>query len=421
MPENSRFPKISCCQLPRLMPVIMMTILGLALLYLTACQPAAPTLPDPAFVPPTATQPTPEPPPPTFTPIPPPTETPLPTLAPPTILPTLRPADTPTPKPVWHIFFSGAPCITKGTCDSNLFMETDGGDYTVNSDGTGFMPVADLPGMPTNINFVQFSPDGSQMAYIQYQDDTHTTRVIRLLNLDGSSPIELGIQPPDWADIQFLPEQDCLAIFRRAGREDPPPEAETLTIEKWCVNQPPQLLEVVQFPELVPGSGYTWGNFKLSPNGNHLYGYGINRTNNVVLYLHKMGEITAPTLVTTLPPKQPAYLGPSRWWSDNATIEFTLFTSEPPAFYTSNWEQGKTNIRLTTDNASMTGIWSPDGTEFVYAYRGVAVKPAQSGLYIIDLESGEHRHLLDKFYATTVRTWDPTQLPNFLGDNNEKQ
>jgi len=339
------------------------------------------------------------------------TDLPLPTE---TTVPTLLPTNTPTPEPVWHIFFSGAPCITSTTCDSNLFMGTEGGDYTINSDGSGFMPVADLPGMPTDINFVQFSPDGTQMAYTQYQDETRTNRVIRLLNLDGSSPIDLGIQPPDWADIQFLPESDCLAIFRRVGREDPPPEFETLTIEKWCVNQPPQLLEIVQFPELVPGSGYTWGNFKLSPNGNYLYGYGINRTNNIDLYVHKMGETIAPTLVTTLPSKQPAYLGPSRWWTDNTTIEFTLFTSEPPAFYTSNWEQGETNIRLTTDNASMTGTWSPDGNEFVYAYRGIDVKPKQSGLYIIDLESGEHRQLLDEFYSTSVHIWDPTQLIGFF-------
>ena len=349
---------------------------------------------------------------PTSTPILQPTET---------ATPTPLPANTPTPEPVWHIFFSGAPCITSTTCDSNLFMDTEGGDYTINSDGAGFMPVADLPGMPTDINFVQFSPDGTQMAYTQYQDETRENRVIRLLNLDGSSPIDLGIQPPDWADMQFLPERDCLAIFRRAGREDPPPEAETLTIEKWCVNQPPQLLEIVQFPELVPGSGYTWGNFKLSPDGNYLYGYGISRTNNVALYLHKMGEITAPTLVTTLPPKQPAYPGPSRWWTDNATIEFTLFTSESPVFYTSNWQQDKTNVRLTTNNVSMIGTWSPDGKEFVYAYRGIDVRPEQSGLYIVDLESGENRQLFDEFYADVVLVWDPTELPDFLGGNNEDQ
>ncbi|MCZ7665764.1 MAG: hypothetical protein M5U34_00290 [Chloroflexi bacterium] len=194
---------------------------------------------------------------------------------------------------MWHIFFSGAPCVTSTTCDSNLFMGTEGGDYTINSDGSGFMPIADLPGMPTDINFVQFSPDGSQMAYTQYQDETRENRVIRLLNLDGSSPIDLGIQPSDWADIQFLPEPDCLAIFRRAGREDPLPEAETLTIEKWCVNQPPQLLEIVQFPELVPGWGYTWGDFKLSPDGNYLYGYSQEYEGNMALYLHRMGE-TSP-------------------------------------------------------------------------------------------------------------------------------
>ncbi|MCZ7665755.1 MAG: hypothetical protein M5U34_00245 [Chloroflexi bacterium] len=102
-------------------------------------------------------------------------------------------------------------------------MGTEGGDYTINSDGSGFMPVADLPGMPPQIltlfNFLQMAP---KWLIPQYQDETRTNRVIRLLNLDGSSPIDLGIQPPDWADIQFLPESDCLAIFRRVGREDPP-------------------------------------------------------------------------------------------------------------------------------------------------------------------------------------------------------
>ncbi len=346
----------------------------------------------------------------TFTAVPQPTETKMPTS-----LPTF----TPTPEPVWHIFFSGAPCAaTIMICDSNLFMGTEGGDYTINSDGSGFMPVADLPTMPTTINFVQFSPDGTQMAYTQYQDETRENRVIRLLNLDGSSPIDLGIQPSDWADIQFLPEPDCLAIFRRAGREDPLPEAETLTIEKWCVNQPPQLLEMVEFPELVPGWGYTWGDFKLSPDGNYLYGYSQEHEGNMALYLHRMGETSPPTLLYQLPPKY-KYSEPSRWWPDNQTIEFIAIDYPETIFYTTNRVNGETNIRLTTTGSAISspGEWSPGGGEFVFVYHGPNPEPAVSGLYIINLESGERRQLLDEFYSMAIRIWDPTQLPGFSGDN----
>ncbi|MCZ7665762.1 MAG: hypothetical protein M5U34_00280 [Chloroflexi bacterium] len=304
-------------------------------------------------------------------------------------------------------------------------MGTEGGDYTINSDGSGFMPIADLPGMPTDINFVQFSPDGSQMAYTQYQDETRTNQVIHLLNLDGSSPIELGIQPPDWADTQFLPERDCLAIFRRAGREDPKPEAETLIIEKWCVSQPTQLLEVVKFPELQPGWGYTWGNFKLSPDGKYLYGYSQEYDNNIALYLHKMGETIPPVRLFQLPSQQLTMELISRWWPDNQTIEFVFLGYPTITFYTTNRINGKTNIRFSTPITEESGIstlgkWSPNGSEFIYAYRWVDVKPSQSGLYIVDLESGENYQLLDKFYATAVQTWNPTQLPDFLGGHNEK-
>ena len=346
------------------------------------------------------------------------TALPLPTE---TTVPTLLPTNTPTPEPVWHIFFSGAPCITSTTCDSNLFMGTESEDYTINSDGSGFMPIADLPGMPTDINFVQFSPDGSQMAYTQYQDETRTNQVIHLLNLDGSSPIELGIQPPDWADTQFLPERDCLAIFRRAGREDPKPEAETLIIEKWCINQPPQLLEIVKFPELYAGSGYTHGAFKLSPDGNYLSGYSQEHGGNMALYLHKIGETTPPILLFQVPDLQPYFSPNNRWWPDNQTIEFIAYYPTT-TFYTLNWLKNKIDVQFSgvKIDIPIVGDWSPNGNKFIYASSGADAKPAQSGLYVIDLESGENYQLLDKFYATTVQTWNPTQLPNFLGGHNEK-
>ena len=108
-------------------------------------------------------------------------------------------------------------------------------------------------------------------------------------------------------------------------------------------------------------------------------------------------------------------------WYDHA-VEIRLTSEGETIFYTTDRVNGETNIRLTTNGSAISspGEWSPDGGEFVFVYHGPNPEPAVSGLYIIDLESGERHQLLDEFYSMAIRIWDPTQLPGFSGDSNEK-
>lgn len=316
-----------------------------------------------------------------------------------TAVPTATSVPSPTPQPIWGILFSGVPCPeTSSHCDDTLFMDGPAQHYFIYSDGTGLDRLDDLELFPNElftVRSVRFSPDNRRIAYLAVGGH------IFMINADGSEPVDMGHLPDDFRldGFDFGAENDCIIIYLRPAWPEIG-EIETVTLEKRCASNPePEFVAKVEFPQLRPGFAHY---FRLSPDGNRLaiYGHDKDETRRRVLYIYGLHNNTLNKF--TFPE---GGLGAIRWWSNSEIVEIIL-RSIPTDFLLVNLATSDTNSRLmVSEFAIQDGDWAPDGHKFVFIYPNIPSTPDKSGIYILDMETGNWQQILSEFYVVDIRVW----------------
>jgi hypothetical protein len=321
------------------------------------------------------------------------------TLFAPTATFTPSPTFTPMPGPVWPIFFRGVPCQDTDVCEDILFQSQDSMGYLINSDGSHLTPITDL-GFPADLNHPVFSADGTRLAYFAQRGEDGE-RHLFLANADGSGAIDLGAG--DFFDYQFIAESDCLIGVRFVSREE---DGMNFSIEKRCIGQlQPQELETITFPVFYE--------IHFSPQGDSLLVYGrINSLEEVYLLVHEVGRSTRTIFSET----GEYFTGAARWLPDGETIEFiSTGHLDPNGIITTTFNTIESNgnnleiqLSVAANFAIKYGTWSLNGQEFAFTYGHMALSPQESGLYILDLNTGEWRQILSHFYlgqSPSISAW----------------
>lgn len=308
------------------------------------------------------------------------------TLFAPTPTFTPSPTFTPIPGPTWRIFFRGAACQDNFACEDIIFSHEESKSYLIYSDGSQFIPITDL-GFPADLSHPVFSPDGTQLAYLTRLDEESWH--LLLANADGSGAVDLGTG--DFFDFQFMVEESCLIVARFISWAT---DGINLAIETRCLGQiEPQWLENITLP--------AGQEIQFLPQTNFMLAYGEDvLTEEIKLFVHSIN--TDIDLIFTETKEH--FIGTARWWPDGTQIEFItgLFTPGKPLTTTFNLIQSDGNnfqIRqnITAEFAITNGIWSPDGQEFAFTWAN-SMPAEESGLYVLDLVTGEWRQILSHFY-----------------------
>jgi hypothetical protein len=339
----------------------------------------------------------------TFTPTPDPA---LPTWTPmplPTPTPTARPTATPPPLPgpVWRIQFRGQLCPGgEGDCSrySDDLTHAPAEEYIINSDGSGFATLAEagifladygrfyLPPNP-------FSPDGLHLAFF-------TGSCIYLSDLAGTNPICLAPDGPFPSGYRFLPDEPCLMAYFRILEI---PFAQ-VSLEKKCIDRETEVIGIFEFADLPEAPVH----YQLSPQGDALLAHGRMADGELRLYVQDIGRPAPPHLLFTQPKEDlGSRIVAVRWLPDGKAIEFLLRTQPADTFYRVNRDDGDitTGVSLPEQFQAQLGDWSPDGRQFAFSH--VEEDGSKSGLYLIDLQTGEWRQILSGFHmsSTRVRAW----------------
>lgn len=301
---------------------------------------------------------------------------------------TPSPTFTPVPGPVWPIFFRAIPCQGRSTCDDSLGMDYSFASYVINSDGSQLTPTTDL-GFPDDFSHPVFSADGTRLAYRAKLEPEGLWHLF-LANADGSEAVDLGAG--DFFDYQFIAEADCLIGARFVSRAV---EGMNLAIEKRCIGQTqPQELEALTFPVFYE--------IHFSPQGDALLAYGEDSNHETQLLVYEIEGDTQ--LIYSSGSGNENFTGAARWLPDGEKIEFItgLFVPDNPITTTFNLiEQDGTGLEVrlnvAADFAIAYGTWSPDGQEFAFSNWNFG-PPEESGLYIVDLSTGEWRQILSHFF-----------------------
>jgi hypothetical protein len=314
------------------------------------------------------------------------------TLFAPTSTFTPSPTFTPVPGTIWPIFFRAIPCKDgRSTCDDSLGMDYRSAGYVINSDGSQLTPITDL-GFPADFSHPVFSADGVQLAYLANFEPEGLWHLF-LANADGSVAIDLGADK--FLDFQFVPETDCLITARFVSLTV---DGMNVAIEKRCIGRTqPQELEAITFPVFYE--------IHFSPQGDSLLAYGKDSLGEVRLLVHEIGGNTQQIFSET----GDYFTGDARWTPDGGTIEF-IGTGhlDPDGVITTTFslierDGGNLEDQLTVVAAFpiSNGNWSPDGQEFAFTYGHDSEPPEGSGLYILDLNTGEWRQILSHFYLSS--------------------
>lgn len=297
------------------------------------------------------------------------------------------PTFTPVPGPIWPIFFRAIPCrdgIT--TCDDSLAMDYRFAGYIINSDGSQLTPITDL-GFPADLSHPVFSPDGTKLAYRALGSDDGKWHLF-LTNADSTEAKDLGTG--NFFDYQFIPEIGCLITGRFASST----LNGNVVIEKRCIGESQlQELEVVTFPVFYE--------IHFSPRGDALLVYGQDSSQQAQLLVHDIGGDTRLIYSSA----SEYFTGAARWLPDGQKIEFTgtgYFTPSSTVTATFNLIERdgsnlETRLNIVADLDVSEGTWSPDGQQFAFT-SGNYGTPEESGLYILDLNTGEWRQVLSHFY-----------------------
>ncbi len=279
--------------------------------------------------------------------------------------------------------------------------------YVVESDGSNLVALEDTGTFLADMwGYPYLSPDGTQLAYLtrsEVDNELHVT----LAEVHNGNVIDLGPLSGRFQDLRFLSETGCLAIYTSPGWESRP-TVETLTVTKICTSVDPQVLETIDFPDLRPALNQ----YHVSPEGDAILITTRSISGVPEIYIYEFGGQQPPQLLFSAEDETWFSSGPIRWQPNGQKVEFFLEHGEP---------DGLIQILLHTidrkgvrdDNSlelklpfSINGDWSPDGREI--AFFGMSdYTPETSGIYILDLETGEWRQILSEFYnsAPLIQNW----------------
>ena len=394
----------------------------LALLLASGCTPGAIGPTDPAAeivsisaTPTEVVEPTPNssaPPVPTTTPYP-TTPTPDPALPPwtpepsPTPTVTVTPTATPPPLtgPVWRIQFRGMACPNPpdrpGDCSkySSDLTFTPSVDYLINSDGSSFVTVSEAGIFLVNYSYFElfpnlFSPNGSYIAFA-------TSNCVYVSDLTGNNSVCL-VSEGFPAGYRFSLDNSCLTTYFRVLESES--AVAKVRLQRNCLNtEETENIGVFEFHEL-PARPVI---YDLSPQGDVLLAHGRMRDGELRLYVQEIGQPAPPRLLFTYPNEDlSGRIVAIRWLPDGSAIDFLLRNQSDNTFYRVSRVNGDITkgISLPEQLQAELGDWSPDGNQFSFSH--VEEDGTKSGLYIIDLQTGEWRQILSKFHINwRVRTW----------------
>jgi hypothetical protein len=340
---------------------------------------------------PTAT-PTPDPPLPAWTREPSPT---------PTI--TASPTPTPWPGPIWRIYFKAKSCPDNSLADSYgcslgaaSLDYTESQAYFINNDGSSFTPLTESHVFLANLDYFALPryPFSAGNEYIAYE----TLDCIYISDLSGDKPICMIPKPNLGRGFEFWAGTNCLITYILS----PEVSHAQVSLEKVCPGDiDPEVITVVDFPDLLHTSSY-----HLSPQGDALLGMGFVE-NEIRLYIQELEIQAQPQLLFPHPDLSFPVTWPIiRWQPDGEAIDL-FFTREAATFVTiSRDDSSIVQGIILNDFYPFGGTWSPDGTEFVFSH--AEVDADKSGLYVINLQSGEWRQILSGYttgIAGNIRTW----------------
>jgi hypothetical protein len=321
------------------------------------------------------------------------------TLFAPTATFTPSPTFTPVPGPVWPIFFSGVPCQDTYRCEDILFQSQDSRGYLINSDGSQLTPITDL-GFPADLNHPVFSANGTQLAYLANFEPEGVWHLF-LAKADGTEAVDLGAGA--FFDYQFIAAAGCLIGIRFIERTL---EGMKFSIEKRCVDQlQPQELEIVTFPVFYE--------LHFSPQGDTLLAYGETSNHEAQLLVHQIEGDTQ--LIYSSADEDGNSTGAARWLPDGEKIEFVSTKYfQPGDTVTTTFNligpdgsDLEVRLNLVADVDMSNGTWSPDGQEFAFTYADAP--GAESGVYVLNLNTGEWRQVLSHFYlggSPIISAWE---------------
>ena len=327
-----------------------------------------------------------------------------PPVTPPPVTPTPQHILTPVSGPVWRIQFRGKVCPDihqdVGDCSkysSDLdFIPSD--DYIINSDGSGLTTLANAGIFLANYShFVlfpnSFSSDGLRIAFA-------TSNCTYVSDLTGNSVCLVPEGFP--AGYGFVPDGSCLITYYRIPESESP--LARVRVQENCFDEEgTKIIGIFDFPAL-PARPV---NYHLSPQVDALLADGRMPNEELRLYLQEIRTSLPPLLLYTVPNEDlMAQFVAIRWLPDGSAIEF-LLSSRPNAFFRVS-RDGRAltpGINLPEHFQAQLGDWSPDGREFAFSH--VEEDRTRSGLYIVNLQTGEWRQILSGFHisSTRVRTW----------------
>lgn len=323
---------------------------------------------------------------------------------------TPSPTSTPISGPIWRILFRAVPCPRSiNECGIDLYMHDVSRWYLIDSDGSDLVALEDTEPFLTDMYIgaePHLSPDGTHLAYLAKTDDEVHLMLSEIASVQTS---DLGVAPQEFRELRFLSEPGCLAVYSSPGWDDRP-VIEMVTVTKLCAGSTErQILGIVEFPNIRPFSRY-----RLSPQGDALLIWTRNANSILELYIYEFGSQEPPRLLFAAEDNT-WFLGAARWLPDGQSVEFIAQQSKPDGLrkvlvYASNRQPTDIQVKLELDlpfGLSGMGNWSPDGRE-VALFPGIPKNtPETSGVYILDLESGEWRQIISGFYDVEpyVQAW----------------
>jgi hypothetical protein len=360
-----------------------------------------------------------------------PTKTPIATVA---ATPTEMPFTDVSP---WRILFEAVIC-DEGECISMLTQEFPSMQYLINSDGSELTPLVEMGPREQDflrtVKYTRYSSDHSWMAYLA---EGH---IYWTMNSSGSQ-LSFTPVPASFRGMDFLPDNECLAVYIEQSENDNVQMSEIL-IQKVCPDGTDVPLDWIQLPK-TPRP--TWFNYRLSPDGTKLLAYGLMPEDRTpVIFVKGIGQEQPARLIyngfSPCPEEErqrPHAQSPNnrivnaRWQPDNETIEFLLIAlchnadqsqgaRVMNAFYTIGWQGESLSPRLLYEQEQFagkyetvvmeTGDWSPDGQVFVFTYQE-GLDSEHSGLYILNLNTGAIYQILENFLIWEILIWASPYIP----------
>lgn len=310
--------------------------------------------------------------------------------------------DPPLSTAPWTLLFRGFHCyIGDNDCDPHEEM---GIMYLINTDGSGFRPYENS-NLPEGIvwSTLRASPDGQRITYAADVPDDNGTRSLFLANADGSNPVNLGISFAQPYNVHFLPEPDCLLIHEFLLEESP--EVAIVTFTKVCSNQPPVLIDTITFADLKPPA-----RIRVSPDGRQVAAYSVAQEGGNSIYMATLNDPSPPRFVFHA--NESFFPGPFTWLSNNQTLEFIVQSADlngntgTTQFYRALLNDEDVEMYLELSGFTIRdAVWSPNGKELAFIYHVPDIKPIDSGLYIMDLETGEWQKILWTYYISPMAHW----------------